>query len=79
MSDLKELRDLQREYIEKRNHCYTLIERQNRNLSNSAPGWDTIRAANEREEQLRADAAGWQKRIDAIQRKIDDLIGVHDD
>lgn len=79
MSELKELRDLQREYIEKRNHCFTLISRQTQNLLNCIPSAYTIQAANEREEQLREDAAGWQKRIDAIQRKIDEWIGLDND
>ena len=79
MSELKELRDLQREYIEKRNHCFTLINRQTQNLLNSMPSPYTIQAASEREDQLREEAAGWQKRIDAIQRRLDDLIGVTDE
>ena len=79
MSDLKEMRDLKREYIEKRNHCFTLISQQTQNLQNSMPSRYTIQAAEEREERLREDAAVWQKRIDAIQRKIDEWIGLDND
>lgn len=76
MSEIAELRELQSEYIEKRNHCYILIRRQGDDLSNCMPSASTIRACRERERQLRTDADGWQKRIDAIQKKLDEAIGL---
>lgn len=79
MSEIAELRDLQREYIEKRNHCYVLIRKQDNDLRNCMPSASTIRACREREAQLRAEAEGWQKRIDAIQKKLDEAIGIDDD
>lgn len=79
MGEIVELRDLQREYIEKRNHCFTLIRRQDRDLRNCMPSASTIRACREREDALRAEAAQHQKRIDAIQKKIDTAIGLHDE
>lgn len=79
MSEIAELRDLQREYIEKRNHCFTLIRKQDNDLRNCMPSVSTVRACREREETLRADAAQHQKRIDAIQKKLDEAIGVTDE
>ncbi|MFF1540460.1 hypothetical protein ACFVWL_10290 [Microbacterium sp. NPDC058269] len=79
MSEIAELRDLQREYTENRNHCYVLIRKQGNDLNNCIPSASTIRACREREAQLRADADGWQKRIDAIQKKLDEAIGIDDD
>lgn len=79
MSEIADLRDLQREYSEKRDHCYELIQRQDQNLRNCMPSAYTIRAAREREEALRANAHKWQERVDAIQRRLDELIGVTDD
>ena len=76
MSTITELRDLQQEYVEKRNHCHVLIQRQDNNLRNCSPGIATIQAARKQETQWRLDAAGWQKRIDAIQKKLDELIGL---
>ena len=79
MSEIAELRDLQREYIEKRNHCFTLIRKQDNDLRNCMPSVSTVRACRERAETLRADAAQHQKRIDAIQKKLDEAIGVTDE
>ena len=79
MSEIAELRDLQREYIEKRNHCFTLIRKQDNDLRNCMPSVSTVRACREREETLRAEAAQHQKRIDAIQKKLDEAIGVTDE
>lgn len=79
MSEIADLRDLQREYIEKRNHCFTLIRKQDNDLRNCMPSTSTIRACREREDALRADAARHQKRIDAIQKKLDEVIGLDDD
>ena len=79
MSEIAELRDLQREYIEKRNHCFQLIRKQDNDLRNCMPSVSTIRACREREEALRADAAQHQKRIDAIQKKRDEAIGLSDE
>ena len=76
MSTINELRDLQREYAEKRNNCHRLIREQDRNLLNCSPGIGTIRAARERENKLLEDAAGWQKRVDAIQEKLDEMFGL---
>jgi septal ring factor EnvC (AmiA/AmiB activator) len=73
------LRDLQREYIEKRNHCYVLIRNQDNNLRNCIPSAYTIRACREREAALREEAAQHQKRIDAIQKKLDEAIGLTDE
>lgn len=72
------LRGLQREYIEKRNHCFKMIQSQDNNLRNCMPSASTIRACREREEALRAEAAQHQKRIDAIQKKLDEAIGLTD-
>ena len=73
------LRDLQREYIEKRNHCFTLIRKQDNDLRNCAPSASLIRECRDREDALRADAAQHQKRIDAIQKKLDEAIGLTDE
>ena len=78
MSAIAELRDLQREYIEKRNHCFTLIRKQDNDLRNCMPSVSTVRACWEREEALRAEAAQHQKRINAIQKKIEEAIGLTD-
>lgn len=79
MSDISELLALQVEYVANRNKCFEAIERQTRNLLNSAPGPDTLRQCRDREDELRADANQWQKRIDAIQKKLDEEIGLTDD
>lgn len=79
MSEIADLRDLQREYIEKRKHCFTLIRKQDNDLGNCMPSASTIRACREREDALRAEAAQHQKRIDAIQKKLDEAIGVPDE
>lgn len=76
MSDIAELRDLQREYIEKRNHCHVLIRNQQRNLSNCSPGIAVIQECRKQADGWRADANQWQNRIDAIQKKLDEAIGV---
>lgn len=76
MSEIAELRDLQRDYVEKRNHCYALIRKQNNDLRNFMPSPSTIRACREREARLRVEAEGWQERVDAIQRKLDEAIGL---
>lgn len=76
MNELAELRDLQREYTEERNHCYVLIRNQQRNLSNCAPGIAVIQECRKQADGWRADAVQWQTRIDAIQKKIDEAIGV---
>lgn len=73
------LRDMQREYIEKRNHCYTMIRKQNQDLLNCVPSAYTIRASQAREDALRAEATRHQERIDAIQKKLDEAIGLTDD
>lgn len=78
MSEIAELRELQREYIEKRNHCGVLIRRQQENLSNCSPGAATIQECRKQADQWRADATQWQKRIDAIQKKLDEAIGLDD-
>ena len=79
MSAIAELRELQDEYTKKRNHCSELISKQDANLRNCTPSADTIRACHEREDRLRGEAALWQKRIDAIQKKLDEEIGLTDD
>lgn len=79
MSEIAELRDLQREYIDKRNHCYVLIRNQKDNLSNCSPGPSTIQACRKQADGWRADANEWQKRIDAIQKRLDEAIGISDD
>lgn len=76
MGDIAELRELQREYIEKRNHCYVLIRQQQENLSNCSPGIATIQACRKQADGWRAEAEQWQKRIDAIQKKLDEAIGL---
>lgn len=80
MSEIAELRDLQREYIEKRDHFYDLIRIQDRNLLNGPLlGSAVMRQVREREESLRSSARDWQKRVDAIQKKLDDAIGLGDE
>lgn len=76
VSQIAELRDLQREYTEKRDHCYVLINNQQRNLSNCSPGIAVIQECRKQADGWRADAKDWQKRIDAIQKKLDEAIGI---
>ncbi len=76
MSEIAELRELQREYIAKRDHCHVLIRNQDRNLSNCAPGIAVIQECRKQADAWRANADQWQKRIDAIQKKLDEAIGL---
>lgn len=76
MSEIKELRDLRREYIAHRNNCHARINQQDRNLRNCAPSLYTIRACRENEAKLLEEARKWQERIDAIQAKLDEAIGL---
>lgn len=79
MSEIAELRDLQREYIQERDRCYAMIRKQNDDLGNCMPSAYTIRACREREDALGAEAARHQERIVAIQKKLDEAIGLDDD
>lgn len=74
MSEIAELRELQREYVEKRDLCYARVRRQQEDLSNCSPGIATIHACQKQADGWLADAAQWQQRIDAIQRKLDEVI-----
>jgi len=56
-----------------------MLRKQDNDLRNCMPSVSTVRACREREETLRAEAAQHQKRIDAIQKKLDEAIGVTDE
>lgn len=77
MTDIAELRSLQREYIENRDYWNGRIQQQQRHLSNLeylSPG--LLAECRKQADQYRARAALEQKRIDAIQAKLDEAIGL---
>lgn len=79
MSEIADLRDLQREYEGKRDTCYEQALGHRLNILNTIPGPDVLRSTAERAETLLADARKWQERIEAIQRRLDELIGMTND
>lgn len=76
MPDMAELRDLQRECIEKRNYWNQRIRQQNQDLLNCSPGASVLAECRKQAREYAANAAAEQKRIDAIQVKLDEAIGL---
>lgn len=77
MTDIAELRSLQREYIEKRDYWNSRIRKQQRDLSNlDFPSAGLLAECRRQADEYRANAALEQKRIDAIQVKLDEAIGL---
>lgn len=76
MTDIAQLRDLQREYIEKRNYWNMRIRQQSNDLSNCSPGPSVLAECRKQADEWIANAAAEQKRIDAIQVKLDEAIGL---
>lgn len=76
MVDIAELRDLQREYIEKRNYWNQRIRQQQSDLLNCAPSASLLAACRVQAREYADNAASYQKRIDAIQVQLDEAIGI---